>query len=227
MQQVKVWSAIGMLAVSGMANAGISSTITLTNDYDYRGISQSARDPALQASFDYADETSGWYAGAWGSNVDFGDDTDFELDLYTGFSGKTDAGLGWDAGLVYYTYDEHELNFPEIYAGVSYSYFKGKLSYTNDWGGDSIPGHMDAFNLSLDASVPLPVKDLAATAHVGRSEGEGEFPDYTDWSVGATYTLQKFTLGLKYVDTNLPDTHTDLFNSGSRLVFTVATTLPW
>lgn len=227
MQHVKVWSALGLLAVSGMANAGISSTITLTNDYDFRGVSQSAENPALQASFDYADEKSGWYAGAWASNVDFGDKTDFELDLYTGFTGKTDAGLGWDAGFVYYTYDEDQYNFPEVYAGLSYSYFKGKLSYANDYGGDSTPGHVGAFNLALDASVPLPVENLAATAHLGRSEGNRGFVDYTDYSVGVTYTVQKFNLGLKYVDTNLPDSNSDVFNADSRFVFTVATTLPW
>jgi uncharacterized protein (TIGR02001 family) len=227
MQHVKVWSALGLLAVSGMANAGISSTITLTNDYDFRGVSQSAEDPALQASFDYADDNSGWYAGAWASNVDFGDNTDFELDLYTGFAGKTDLGLGWDAGFVYYTYDEDQYNFPEIYAALSYSYFKGKLSYAHDYGGDSTPGHVGALNLALDASLPLPVENLAATAHIGRSEGNHGFVDYTDYSVGVTYSVQKFDLGLKYVDTNLPNPHTDVFNSEGRLVFTVATTLPW
>lgn len=227
MNQVKVWSALGLLAASGMANAGISSTITLTNDYDFRGVTQSAEDPALQASIDYADEKSGWYAGAWASNVDFGDDTDFELDLYTGFTGKTDAGLGWDAGFVYYTYDEDDYNFAEIYAGLSYSYFKGKLSYTNDYGGDVTPGNVGALYLGLDASVPLPVENLAATAHIGRSAISDGYSDYTDYSVGVTYAVQKFNLGLKYVDTNLPDPGTDVFSGEGRFVFTVATTLPW
>ena len=227
MKRVSVWSGLGMLALSGMAHAGISSTITLTNDYDFRGVSQSAEDPALQASFDYADEKSGWYAGAWASNVDFGDDTDYELDLYTGFSGKTDAGLGWDAGFVYYSYDESDYNFAEIYTGLSYSFFKGKLSYTNDYGGDATPGNVSAFYLSADAAVPLPVPNLTALAHVGRSEGNRSFADYTDYSVGVGYTVQKFNLALKYVDTNLPDPGSDVFSGEGRFVASVATTLPW
>jgi uncharacterized protein (TIGR02001 family) len=229
MQNVKVWSALGLLAVSGMANAGISSTITLTNDYEFRGVSQSAEDPALQASFDYTQESSGWYAGAWASNVDFGDETDFELDLYTGFAGKTDAGLGWDAGFVYYTYDEDDYNFAEIYSALSYSYFKGKLSYTNDYGGDSTSGDVGAFYLGLDASVPLPIENLAATAHIGRSELDDGLADYTDYSLGVTYTVQKFNMALKYVDTTLPDPApgVDVFAADGRFVFTIATTLPW
>jgi uncharacterized protein (TIGR02001 family) len=227
MKQVKVWSALGLLVVSGMANAGVSSTITLTNDYDFRGVSQSAKDPALQASLDYADEKSGWYAGGWASNVDFGDNTNFELDLYTGISGKTDAGLGWDAGLIYYTYDQHRYNFPEIYTAFSYSFFKAKLSYSNDFGGSAIPGHTSAFNLAVDAAVPLPVENLTALAHVGRSQGNNGFTDYTDYSVGVGYTVKKFNLALKYVNTDLPNPHSDVFNSEGRLIFTVATTLPW
>ena len=227
MKQVRVLSALGLLAVAGAANAGISSTITLTNDYDFRGVSQSAEDPALQASFDYSDANTGWYAGAWASNVDFGDKTDYELDLYTGFTGKTDVGLGWDAGLVYYTYDEDRNNFPEIYTGFSYSNYKAKLSYANDFAGRAVPGHTSAFNLALDAAWPMPVANLSVLAHVGRSEGNNGFPDYTDYSLGVGYTVQKFNLGLKFVDTDLPGPQSDVFNSESRLVFSIATTLPW
>src|SRR5215510_2933405 len=84
MKQVKMLSAIGLQALAGAANSGVTSTITATNDYEFRGFSQSATDPALQASLDYAHDR-GWYIGAWASNVDFGPaDVDFELDLYTG-----------------------------------------------------------------------------------------------------------------------------------------------
>jgi len=226
MQQAKVWSALVLLVASTLAHAGVSSNITLTSDYDYRGISQSARDPALQASLSYTDEKNGWYVGAWGSNVDFGDNTDFEVDFYTGFSGKTDAGMNWNAGIIYYSYDEHRYNFPEVYAQVGYSYFTGKFSYTYDYGGNSTPGHVQAVNLALDAAVPL-YKQLAATAHVGRSDGESNFIGYTDWSAGLSYKLQKFYLALRYVDTDLPNTHSDVFNANARVVFTVATSLPW
>ena len=66
---------IAVIALGGMAataNAEVSSTITVASDYDFRGITQTARDPALQASLDWAAE-SGLYVGAWASNVDFGD----------------------------------------------------------------------------------------------------------------------------------------------------------
>lgn len=116
MRYVRILAALGLLAAAAAANAQVTSTWTLTNDYDFRGASQSATDPAVQASIDYAHE-SGWYVGAWASNVDFGPaDVDYEVDLYTGFSGGDENGLGWDVGLVYYSYpDESDFNYPEIY----------------------------------------------------------------------------------------------------------------
>ena len=237
MQQVKVWSALGLLAVSGMANAGVSSTITLTNDYDFRGVSQSAEDPALQASIDYADENSGWYVGAWGSNVDFGDDTDFELDLYGGITGKTAMGLGWDAGIVLYTYDESKYRFPEIYAAVTYQWFKAKVAYSNDFGGDSDfpPRHRSGWYVSGDANIPLPM-NFSALAHLGHSRGSywtnsnNPYDDYFDYSIGVGYTLDKFNLTLRRVDTHnsgRPYVTSDVGNNESRIVLTVSTTFPW
>jgi uncharacterized protein (TIGR02001 family) len=229
MSQMKVLPTLVTLALSGAAHAEISSTISLTNDYDFRGVTQSAKNPAVQASLDYADDKSGWYAGAWGSNVDFGDNTNLELDLYTGFTGKTDAGLGWDAGFVYYTYDQHQYNFPEIYTGFNYSYFNAKLSYSNDYGGDSTPGHIGEVYVSTGAEVPLPVDSLSINAHVGRSIFSGSLlEDYTDYSLGVGYKVQHFDLSLKLVSTDAsPKTKSDVFNNETRVVFTVSSKLPW
>ena len=112
MRNLRILAAIGLLGAATAANAGVTSTWTLTNDYDFRGASQSAKDPAVQASIDWADE-SGWYIGAWASNVDFGeDDPDFEVDLYGGYTFGSEDSVLYDVGLVYYAYPgESDLNF--------------------------------------------------------------------------------------------------------------------
>src|SRR5512145_662138 len=100
-----------MLASASLAHAELSGTVTAVSDYDFRGITQSAQDPALQASLDYASD-AGFYLGIWGSNIDFGNefDSDIEVDLYGGFSGGDE--VTWDVGLVYYTYPgESDANF--------------------------------------------------------------------------------------------------------------------
>ena len=228
MRNLHVLAAIGLLSASA-AHAEISSTWTLTSDYDFRGITQTDEDPALQASFDYAAET-GWYVGAWASNVDFpGYDGSLELDLYTGFSGGEEDGLGWDVGLVWYTYpgsdssdtEDKIADFPEIYGGITYGIWSGKLWYSNDFGGT------DESSIYLDGGVDIPLpRDLSLSVHAGYSDGDGidasyGVSNYFDYSVGIGYTLDNFNLSLKYVDTDIDDADTD------RVIFTVSTTLPW
>lgn len=236
MRQVRILAALGLLAAAAGANAEVSSTWTLTNDYDFRGITQSAKDPAVQASLDFATE-SGWYVGAWASNVDFGDDVDidYEVDLYTGFSGGEEEGLGWDVGLVYYAYpDESDANYPEIYGKLNYNVFSGALFYSNDY----VNSSESAMYISGDVNVPLP-SNFSILAHAGYSFGDfwdgedGESSsDYIDYAVGVGYTAGHFDLGLKYVDTTLDDgdfgfSDDDVFNSEGRVIFTIATTFPW
>ena len=175
MRQVRILATLGLLAAAAAAQAEVSSTWTLTNDYDFRGASQSAKDPAVQASIDWANE-SGWYVGAWASNVDFGDevDIDYEVDLYTGFSGGDEEGLGWDVGFVYYAYpDESDANYPEIYGKISHGMFSGALFYSNDYvnSGDS------ALYVSGDAGVPWRTaasRSLRTPATASATSGTGK-----------------------------------------------------
>lgn len=231
MRNVRILAALGLIGAAGAANAEISSTITATNDYDFRGASQSAEDPALQASLDYGHE-SGWYIGAWASNVDFGAvDADVELDIYTGFSGGEEDGLGWDAGFVYYTYPgESDLNYPEIYGKLSYGPFTGGLFYSNDW----VNSGESSIYTSADLSFPL-ASNFSISAHAGYSFGdyfEDLDTEYFDYSVGVGYTAGNFELGLKYVDTNLEEgdfwfSDDEVLNTEGRVIFTIATTFPW
>jgi uncharacterized protein (TIGR02001 family) len=234
MRQVRILATLGLLAATATANAEVSSTWTLTNDYDFRGASQSAKDPAVQASIDWADE-SGWYVGAWASNVDFGSDVgiDYEVDLYTGFSGGDEDGLGWDVGFIYYAYpDESDANFPEIYGKISHGMFSGALFYSNDYVGSS----ESAVYVSGDVSVPIADSGFSVNVHAGYSFGDfwdqGDGSEYIDWSIGGSYTVGNFDLGLKWVDTTLDDgdfwfSSGDINNTEGRIIFTISTTFPW
>lgn len=244
MRNVRILAALGLLSAAGAANAEVSATVTAASDYIYRGITQTSEDPALQASVDYANE-SGWYIGAWGSNVDFGpgDPANIEVDFYTGFSGGEEDGLGWDVGITYYTYpDESDYNFPEIYGKLSYGIFSGGLFYTNDWlnsdvdslylnGGISVP-FADAFTFNVsagysfgDAYEDIDVSELGDGSDLRNT-------DYFDYSIGVGYTLGNFELALSWIDTTLDSgdplfSSDDVFNSEGRVVFTIATTFPW
>lgn len=222
--------AASLLLVAATANAGeFSSTVTAVSDYDFRGVTLSAKDPALQASLDWAHD-SGFYAGAWVSNIDYGSDIDgdLELDLYMGFGGETSGGLGWDTGIVWYTYpDSSDISdYPEIWAGITYGPVTFKQWFTNDWSGTD----QDALYSEINASFELPA-GFTLNLHTGYNYGEVfDGYEYLDYSIGLGYTAGHFDMELKFTGTDLSgeDKITDdVFNTEPRLLFKVSTTFPW
>jgi uncharacterized protein (TIGR02001 family) len=220
-----------LLASGAVAHAEVTGTVTAVSDYDFRGISLSATDPALQGSIDWAGE-SGFYLGAWASNIDYGNDVDgdVEIDLYAGFASETEAGLGWDVGLVYYTYPgADDINdYPEIYGALSYKWLELKQWYTNDYGGFDD----DAWYTEGNASFELP-KNFGLNLHLGYNYGDAfDDTEYMDYSIGVGYTIGNFDLELKWVDNDLSNgdflyTRDDVFNSEGRAILSVSTTFPW
>lgn len=225
-------AAVGLSFAAVAAQAEITGTVGVYSDYNWRGISQTSQDPALQGSVDYAHD-SGFYAGVWASNVDFGDccDENVETDLYLGFRGG--ETVTWDVGGIYYLYPgADDLDFWEIYAGVGYEWISAKLSWSNDFGNYD----ESAIYLEANASYDLPA-NFGLNAHVGYSDGDGiqaayGQDNYFDWAVGVTYTLGHFDLGLKYADGSdletldgtLPD---DVSNSEGVAIFSISTSFPW
>jgi uncharacterized protein (TIGR02001 family) len=251
MRNPAVISALAMLGLMTTAvHAEITGTAAITSDYDFRGVSLSDEDPAIQASIDYAHD-SGFYASLWGSNIDYGPDYDgtIEIDLGLGLAGETEIGIGWDVGLVYYTYPDSDASpakfeiedYGEAYLGGSYKMFDAKVWYTDDYGdtGD------EAWYTELNASFELPA-GLTLDLHVGQSFGDywdaiadeveddlettGIDGDYTDWSIGLGYTVSNVDLSLRYVDTDTDsalEVNSGAFANDSRVVFTVSTSFPW
>lgn len=224
-------AAFVLLATASAANAELTGTVTAVSDYNWRGITQTGQDPALQGSIDWALD-SGFYVGAWASNVDFGDccDENVEVDLYAGFSGGD--VVTWDVGFNYYWYPgADDLDFPEIYAGIGYEWFEAKLWYSSDFANYS----EQAWYLEGNAAYELPA-NFGLEAHIGFSTGDGieeayGQDDYFDWSIGVTYALGNFDLGLKYADGSdletLDGTPDDIGSSEGVVIFSVSTTFPW
>src|SRR5688572_2132676 len=62
---------------AGAANAEVSGSVALVSDYVFRGISQTDGGAAIQGSLDWSNDT--FYAGVWGSNVNYGASNPTEL----------------------------------------------------------------------------------------------------------------------------------------------------
>lgn len=212
----------GLLAVAGAANAaGFTVTPTVTSDYDFRGVTQTLEDPAFQLGVNYAHD-SGFYAGVWGSNVDFGPgDPSMELDLFTGFSGGDAAeSFGYDLGVIYYAYPgASSLDTFELYAGISKSVFSAKLWYSPDIASTSD----DGFYVEGNVTYPLP-KNFSLLGHIGYTFGDASWSgplEETDYSVGVGYAFKNLNMSVKYVDGS------GALKDRDMTIFTISTTLPW
>jgi uncharacterized protein (TIGR02001 family) len=231
MKLSQVLAALVLTMSAVVAQAEVTATLTAISDYDFRGITQTRNNPALQGSIDYSG-SHGLYAGAWASNVDFGGDENLEVDLYGGITGG--ETFPWDVGLIVYTYPQSNdlRDFPEIYASLGWKWLKGKVWYSDNFGGS----RENAFYYEGNAAVPLPA-NFGLNLHAGYSDGDywssnkPGIESYFDWSVGVTYAVGHFNLGLKWVDGSdykpANNAYRDIGNSDARAIFSVSTTFPW
>lgn len=207
-----------LLAVAGAASAGsFSVTPTIASDYDFRGVTQTDGNVAFQLGGTYSFD-NGFYAGVWGSNVDYNTPKpDIELDYFVGFAGETDM-FGYDLGVNYYTYlDAGSANTFEAYAGISKDWFSAKLWYSPDVGSSD----ESSIYLEGNGNYALP-SNFSLLAHIGYSTSDA-FSDYLDYSVGVGYSINNIDLAVKYVDNDM-----DLVgDSRGAVIATISTTLPW
>lgn len=108
--------------------ATFSGNFSATNNYIWRGVTQTDDATAIQGGLDYAHPTGLSY-GAWISNVDFGTKGQ-ELDLYIDYGfdvGKVDL----NGGMIAYTYPTiSNSDFVEIYGQMNINNFNAGLFIT-------------------------------------------------------------------------------------------------
>ncbi|WP_242523160.1 TorF family putative porin [Thiocystis minor] len=98
--ETKTVFVFAVMGLTNAAHADWSATFTGASDYLFNGVTQTDHQPAAQASLDWSG-AGGIYAGAWASNVDFGDDTTAEVDGYLGYSVEYRPGYSIDAGVLF------------------------------------------------------------------------------------------------------------------------------
>jgi uncharacterized protein (TIGR02001 family) len=226
--------AAACLLAAASAHADVSSTVNLTSDYTFNGVSQTNSDPALQASFDYAGD-GGFYLGTWASNVDFGgsDDTNIEWDFYVGNYWQLSEKVGLDAGVAYYTYhggdDSSDYQYGEAYTKFGYNSAMGdtELNFWYAWdyfgtgAGHYIMMAAHTFTVSEGHNIRL---------SVDRSTSD----DVSKWGWGKNFDEESFNhYRIEYMtsfggfDFNLAaeDTSMDYYlDSESRVVLSVSRT---
>ena len=166
LKKIAVACGAALLGASSLAQAELSANIGATSNYLWRGVSQTGDDAAISGGVDYAHD-SGFYAGTWVSNIDWGIGSGAEVDFYGGFANEI-GDFGYDAGAIYYYYPDSDYDgsdFAELYLSGSWKWLSGGIAYTL-WG---------------DADKNAPFSDGDLYYHLS-----GGFDVAESWSIGVT-----------------------------------------
>jgi uncharacterized protein (TIGR02001 family) len=229
MQIKTLSSAIALLCVASSAafaqtkapepDYTLSYNLGATTDYRYRGISQSAKKPALQGGADMAFK-NGAYLGAWASTITWIKDSSanpnvskgpIEADLYGGYKGEFSKDVAYDVGGLYYWYVSNTLknvsanaNTFEVYGAVTVGGIltaKYSHSLTNLFGTASATTDSKGSGyLDLSANFDLG-NGWSVVPHVGH-QNINNFTSYKDYSVTVNKDIDGLVLSAALVGTN-------------------------
>ena len=210
---------------TGPFGGDITGIVTLANEYSFRGISQTQRDPAVQGGLTYEVPLGklplSLYGGFWGSNVNFPGDINesLELDLVAGvrsklFNDKFTVDFGYIGYLYPGTTPAASANFHEVGLVLGYDFDFAAVTAGVRWSPNYFGGSGNAWYKVATLTVPLPfvskvAKDVSAklVGSVGHQsiERNAAFgsPDYLDFAAGITVTAFTLDFTAQVIGTSL------------------------
>ena len=175
---------LGFATVGTTFADSLEWNIGATSQYLWRGMSQGSG-AAVQGGLDYSAD-NGFSIGTWVSNVDFGDDTTYELDGYFGYS-IGPVSLGY----IYYAYpDGDDLDFSEISISAEVGAFTFGVAVLADADWEADLGDDPYF--FFDTGFPIR-ECLYLGLHVGHYDYEAGDAE-TDY--GLTLSIGDFSFGI-------------------------------
>lgn len=201
---------VGAGAAQAQTAPEVAFNIGVVSDYVFRGASQTDEEPALQGGVDVS-FANGFYVGGWASMVDFGDDTDAEVDLYGGYRTEL-GGYGLDLGVVSYLYVNEpgsaDYNYVELKAAASRAIGPVTLGaavyYSPNFFG------ADEQTTYLEANAAYAVTDKWSVSGAIGHQSLDVNDDYATWNLGVAYALtDHLVVDVRYHDTDVDGPLTD------------------
>lgn len=178
------------LSIQTARGAALGGNVTLTSDYIWRGSTQTLDKPAAQANFKIS-SSNGFYASAWGSNVNSGPATgaNLEIDAVLGWAGAFDKHWSIDASAVRY-------NYLHTHAGIDWNEVNVSAKWCDRaWLGVAVSSNAMAtqhFGTYGYAGMRIPdgrhLRFEFEIGHYTLRDGSG---DYNHASASAIWTLEK------------------------------------
>lgn len=214
----------GILGLAATAQAaettdttGLKANASVTSNYVFRGETQTDDGPAIQGGIDYT-HSSGFYAGAWGSNVKFpnaGGST-LEYDLYAGMNFPINQAVKMDVGYIMYSYLDGTVNdhkgAGEVFVGAKWMGLSGYYYHGN---AKNNTYNSDYQYFDVRYTLPL-AQDFKLTLHYGHLDpNSGSSNDDASVRIGKNFYGYDTSLTLTTVS------HDNGGGSKSRLFITV------
>jgi uncharacterized protein (TIGR02001 family) len=192
------------------AAAEFGAAASAVTDYDYRGVTQSANQPALQLEADYS--TDPLHVEIWTSNVQFGSEPGAyeaghqEIAYSADLTFNTDGWLKYNVGVNYATYPglSPGCNYAESWATLTHGPLSSSFHYA--WDYCEVHPHQGAYYEELNGNWRLGRSHFYALTHVGVSWGpywnSVNNGDYLDYAAGVTGIWGRVTVLAEGIDTH-------------------------
>jgi len=197
----------GAVQAQDMEEVEVSASVTLTNDYRFRGVSLSDRDIAIQG--DIGVSFGGFHIGAWSSSIaDFQGTTasssTTEVDWIAGYGFDLDDNLSMDVGVTYYTYPGAKgVHYFEPYASLGTTLGDAEVGFTFAYvPSQDSTGNDDNVYLALDVSQAID-DNFSVTGHFGYEDGAFAPDGKLDWQIGLATSFKGIDVGIAYIDTDV------------------------
>jgi uncharacterized protein (TIGR02001 family) len=207
--------ALGVALVLGLATSAqaqnkltLSGSATITTNYEFRGVSQSSNNPAVQPEFDL---TYGmWYAYIWGSNNSLSPN-DVEIDYGLGITPKWHDITFNIAGLAYtYPGSDSLLDYFELKTGATWAKGAWSIGIFNYWSPDNFQTGTQTDAIEGDVGYTFSRKiwnfftpSISGVVGTQLSEHESILPSYMYWNAGLTLGfMDHWSADIRYWDTD-------------------------
>lgn len=182
-----------------------SATMDFTNNYVFRGVTQTENLPAVQGGFTYTFPV-GFYLNAWGSNVKFPDtNATIELDTVAGWSGEV-GDFAYNVSAARYNYPQaRDLNYNELLSVFNYSFLQASLNYSGNVYNTHQTGiyYNGGINYDVPPNYVFGVENVNVQALMGHySLPRAAGNSYNDYLLGISKAIKNYTLSLQWTNTN-------------------------
>ena len=185
------------------ASPAVSFSMTGATEYVWRGVEQSAGQPAIFGAVNVS--YGNFYFGAGAENVDFAD-INTEYDLWAGWTTGLGENTVLDLGVVRYGYIDApsglDLDTVELKAGLNHTVGDVSLGATLMITDDFFATEESAQHIEISASKPIAEK-WTLSGSFGHQMLDDDTGNYSHWNVGVSRAVSdNISLDFRYIDSD-------------------------